>query len=341
MVTLVSDRRLGVAIVGLGMAMPPHLAALEALRDQVELIWAASPGAARTDAFAALYPAYRTTNDIASVIADPRVDAVILLTPPNTHASLGLEIMARGKHLLVEKPLDARIDNAEALVKAARVADVRLGVVLQHRFRPAAKRLLEIARDKGLGEVQAATMSVPWWRPQSYYDEPGRGTVARDGGGVLLTQAIHTLDLFRVLAGPMKVRSAITRRTSLHRIETEDVASALFVLDNGGVASMFATTAAYPGAVETIQLIGTRGTATLAGEQLKVDWIEGGSECRGSAAPQPQGDPMDFSFQPHRDLLADFLEAVRTGRDPLASGVEALATQTLINAIFDGERRAQ
>ena len=148
----------------------------------------------------------------------------MILTPPNTHLDLVRQAAAAGKHILLEKPLEISIERAEALVAAAEEAGVTLGVVLQHRFRPASRALGAMLAEGRLGEIVSALGPRPNWRPQSYYDQPGRGTKARDGGGVLLTQAIHTLDLMISLAGlPVEV-TAYAATSAVHRMETEDLA---------------------------------------------------------------------------------------------------------------------
>jgi predicted dehydrogenase len=325
---------LRVALIGLGMAVEPHAASLLECQDEVEVRWATSPSAARTNAFAARYP-FQVTNDVAMVLRDPDVDAIMLLTPPNTHLELAREAFAHGKHLLIEKPLDVTIARAEAIVGAAEAAHLRLGVVLQHRFRPAATRLSELLQEETLGPIQAASLAVPWWRPQSYYDEPGRGTLARDGGGALMTQAIHSLDLFRAMLGPVEILAAEARTTALHKMETEDLALALLRLRDGAVGSLMATTAFYPGAAERIDIIGAAGTAQLLGSTLDVRWLDGrveqigGSEQTGGA-----GNPMNFPHHPHKALIADFCRAVAEHRPPKASGQEALATQRLVEALL-------
>jgi predicted dehydrogenase len=326
----------GLAIVGLGLAVEPHALSLAELADVAPVRWAVSRSPERLRSFAERHP-FPTTTDLDRALRDPAVEAVLLLTPPNTHGELGRAVLAAGKHLLVEKPLEISLGPAEALVQAAERADRRLGVVLQHRFRPGALRLKALLDAGGLGAVQAATAVVPWWRPQSYYDEPGRGVRARDGGGVLLTQAIHTLDLFRSLVGPLAVIAAETRTTALHRMETEDLAAAIVRLGEGGLGSVFATTAFFPGSAERIEVIGALGSAQLVGGALSVHWLDGRTETLADEGPTGGGaDPMAFSHRAHRRLIEDFLEAVRTGRSPLASGREALITQRLI-AELSGE----
>src|SRR5882672_5929158 len=183
-----------VALVGLGMAVTPHAKSLLDLN--VEVAYAFSPAAARRAQFAQRFP-FPQTDSLETILDDRTVNAVLILTPPNTHLELVEKFAAAGKHILLEKPLEISTDRAERLVKAC--AKVKLGIVLQHRFRPGAEKLRELLPQ--LGQLVSASAAIPNWRPQSYYDMPGRGTKARDGGGVLLTQGIHTLDLFLSFAG--------------------------------------------------------------------------------------------------------------------------------------------
>ena len=191
-------------------------------------------------------------------------------------------------------------------------------------------------REGGLGEIQAATMMVPWWRPQSYYDEPGRGVKARDGGGVLITQAIHTLDLFRWLVGIERVEAAQVRTTALHRMETEDYASALVRLGNGAPGTIIATVAAWPGSPEWIHIIGSKGTARLEGGSLRIAFVDGREEVLADTSGSGSGaNVMSFSHEAHRAVLSDFLDAIEQGRDPAVPGEEALATQRVIESILE------
>jgi predicted dehydrogenase len=326
--------RIRVSLVGLGLAVTPHARSLAELGDRLDVRWAASRSKQRIAKFAEEYP-FPVTDDVERALTDPEVDAVLLLTPPATHLELGGRALQAGKHLLVEKPLEIDTAKAAALVEAARRADRRLGVVLQHRFRKASRRAAELIAAGALGRIEAASVAIPWWRPQTYYDEPGRGTLARDGGGVLMTQAIHTLDLFRSLVGVRAVKAAQAVTTGLHRMETEDFVTALVSLGNGAPGSILATTAAYPGRPERIDIIGSRGSLLLDGENLAFESLDGTTESLDTDAGSSAGaNPMGFSHEAHKALISDFLDAVESGRPPAVSGEEALATQLLIERIL-------
>ncbi|MBN9445561.1 MAG: Gfo/Idh/MocA family oxidoreductase [Bosea sp.] len=332
-------RKIGIAVIGLGPAALPHSRSLLDLAERVDVRHVVSRSQQRLDAYRQQFP-FPGTTEIEAVLADPAVEAVLVLTPPSSHLAVSERCLAAGKHVLVEKPLELTAARGRELVAAARQAGKVLGVVLQHRFRPASQRL-KAALDAGeLGEVEAALLQVPWWRPQSYYDEPGRGTLARDGGGVLLTQAIHSLDLFRSLVGVSRVVAAQIRTTGLHRMETEDYVGALLETANGAPATLVTTTAAYPGHPERIEIIGRKGHAALVGGRLELSFLDGRRETVEAEGSTGSGaNIMDFPHDAHRAVIADFLDAIESEGEPVVTGEEALASQRLIDAILLAGRR--
>jgi predicted dehydrogenase len=326
---------IGLAVIGLGSALAPHAKAILDLSDRARVVHAVARSGDRRRSVEEQY-GFPTSGDMATAIADPRVDAVMILTPTNTHLEIARAAFSAGKHVLCEKPLDTTLERAEHLVEAGRRADRRLAMMLQLRFRAASQRLKTLLQTEALGEVQAATMTVPWWRPQSYYDEPGRGVKARDGGGVLLIQAIHTLDLFRWCVGISAVESAIVRTTSLHRMETEDYATALVRLGNGAPGTIVATVAAFPGSPEQIMIIGSKGIARMDGSNLRVSFLDGTEDVVRDTGGSGSGSGfMTFSHEPHKAVIADFLDAIEQNRDPAIPGEEALATQRVIDTIIN------
>jgi predicted dehydrogenase len=322
-----------VALIGLGMAVTPHAKSLVDLKQRVQVAYAFSPSAARRASFAQRFP-FPQCSDLSTILADRSVQAVLVLTPPNTHLELVERCAVAGKHVLLEKPLEISTSRAEALVEKCR--NVKLGVVLQHRFRPAAEKLREVLPE--LGELVSASTVIPNWRPQSYYDQPGRGTRARDGGGVLLTQAIHTLDLFLSFTPEIAEVKAFSTTTAVHRMETEDLVCAALRFANGALGTVHATTAAYPGYAERIELIGTRGSAVLEGTALTVRFQDGKAidfKTEGSGGGTG-ADPMAFPHDWHRGVLADFLDAVERGREPRVNGAEALKVHRFIDLLLTG-----
>ena len=257
---------------------------------------------------------------------------VIVTTPPNARAEIVASCIAAGKPVLMEKPIERTLAAAAQLVEACEAAALPLGIVLQHRARAV---VADLRREMAsLGDLCAVEVNIPWWRPQSYYDEPGRGSYARDGGGVLISQAIHILDLMLSLTGPVAEVTAMTATTSLHRMESEDFVSAGLAFANGAVGHLYATTASFPGTSETITLHCRDGSASLARGTLHVNRHDGKSATFGQTTASGAGaDPMAFTSDWHRAIIEDFVDSVATGRPPLVPGRTALEVHALIAAM--------
>ena len=323
-----------IALVGLGMAVAPHAKSLVDLQDRVVVVGAMSRSAERRAAFAKKFP-FPLADNLEAIVADKSISAVGVLTPPNTHLEIVSQLVKSGKHVLLEKPLDISTERSMALVAAGRDAGVKIGIVLQHRFRAAAERLAVILSNGRLGKIVSCSTRIPLWRTQGYYDEPGRGVKARDGGGVLITQGIHTLDLMLSLAGAVEEVCGYAVTSAVHRMETEDLACAAVRFKNGAVGTIEATTAAYPGGPALIDFIGTKGTASLAGTALSVRWHDGISEDLPEESSGGSGaDPMDFPHNHHLAVWRDFLDAIDNDREPRVSAEEALNVHRLIDALL-------
>jgi UDP-N-acetyl-2-amino-2-deoxyglucuronate dehydrogenase len=324
-----------IAIVGLGMASAPHAKSLLDLADRADVLAAFSPTETRRKAFAQTY-GFPVCDKADAIFGDPSIDAVLILTPPNTHLDLVQRACAAGKHVLLEKPLETSLDHAEELAATAESAGIKLGVVLQHRFRPISLALAEIMEQSRLGTTVSASARLHNWRPQSYYDQPGRGTKERDGGGVLLTQAIHTLDLMISLVGLPVEAVAFATTSPVHRMETEDLAMGAIRFGNGAIGSISATTCAWPGFPDAVDIIGTKGMAGLDGTRLIVDYHDGTKTelDDGSAGGGAGADPMAFPHQYHRAVLTDFLDAIEGDRAPRVTAREALKAHRLIEALL-------
>lgn len=325
---------IGVGIIGLGMAVTPHMLALRDLAEagRVRIVGGHAPSPARREGFAARWAA-PVFDGVDALLASPGLDLVLILAPPGEHLPIAERVAAAGKHMIVEKPLERTVARAERLAEVAERAGVRAAVCFQHRFRPGALELARRLRTGDLGTPLSASASIRWWRDDTYFAQPGRGTVARDGGGVLLTQAIHTMDLLLHLMGPVRDVVGFAGMSGLRRIDTEDIAAAAVRFANGAIGVIDATSVARPGFPERIEIAGTGASALLIGNRLEwhggggpPEVIDPGSGTGGGA------DPMAFDHGPHRALIGEMLDAIAQGRAPSNDLRSAIHVQRLIEA---------
>ena len=270
-------------------------------------------------------------------LLDCGLDLLVIGSPSGAHAEHGLAAVARGVHVLVEKPIDVTTERADALIEAAEGADVRLGVLLQDRLKPALVRLKDAVDEGVLGRPLLASARVKWHRPPEYYSASRwRGTLDLDGGAALINQGIHTVDLLLWLLGPVATVQALTA-TSIHEIEGEDVALALVEFASGAVATLEATTAAWPGYPRRVEITGTEGTVTVEGDDVvaadlrtpRPDLLVSGGEALSGASS-----PKLASADAHRRVLEDFVQAIRTGRPPVCDGREGRRSLALVEAVY-------
>jgi UDP-N-acetyl-2-amino-2-deoxyglucuronate dehydrogenase len=320
------------------MALKPHALSLKDLGDRVEVAAAFAPSRERREQAANAY-GLPPVDSLDAVLGDKSIDCVLILAPPWAHSALVQRAASAGKHVLLEKPVEVNAERATALVESCERAQRKLAIVFQHRFRPASLRLAELLRADALGKILTASASIRWWRPPEYFAQPGRGMFARDGGGVLLTQAIHTLDLLLHLVGPAAEVSAYVDTSPLRRIDTEDVVAGAVRYANGASGVIDATTVTFPGYPERIEIGGTKGSAVLEVENLAVNFMDSERvSLAGAAAGGGGADPMAFSHEHHRRLHAEFLDAVDQGREPTNSGRSALRVHQLIDALLTSSR---
>ena len=335
--------KLNAVLIGLGMVADTHLRALADLQDQVYLQGVFARGTEAREAFGQLVrercgytPAlYSSIEDV--VRSAP--DFVILATPPNARSEIVDAVAVAGIHILMEKPIERDSTRAEKIVSRCEEVGVHLGIVFQHRVREASVELRKKLEAGTFGALCVVEAAVPWWREQSYYDEPGRGTYERDGGGVLISQAIHTLDLMLSLTGPVSAVQALARTTAVHEMESEDFVSAGLEFANGAVGSLTASTASYPGGAESLTFHFEKASAVLKSGKLSVAWRDGRCEEFGADTATGGGaDPMAFTHDWHTGIFRDFTEALFEDRSPLVTGREALAVHRLIDAIIESSR---
>src|SRR5260370_4869792 len=254
------------------------------------------------------------------------MDLVILATPSGRHAEQGIAAAQRELHVLTEKPIDIATKNPDALIAAADKANVKLAVIFQDRLKPNIQRLKQWL-DRGLlGKALLVDARVKWYRPPDYYSNSNwRGTFALDGGGALINQAIHTVDLLLYLLGDVARVQARTA-TVLHKIEAEDTALATLEFASGAVGTLLATTAAYPGYPRRIELTGTEATVILEHDRIIAADLRNPppdfANMSTGDSNQSASSAAVTDISGHQAILEDFLHAIANNTQPTCNGRE-------------------
>jgi predicted dehydrogenase len=338
---LTSASPVGVGIVGTGLSATQHLTALRGVANGRAVAVASSSGE-RARAFAREWGIPRAYGSLAELVADAEVEALHGCTPPDRRLEVARAAAAAGKHVLLEKPMARTVAEADQIVAVCERAGIKLACMFQNRFTPLA-RSVKAAVDEGrLGRLLLATLSAKWYRTAAYYQETGwRGTAEREGGAVLINQAIHSIDLLRWICGPVRSVEGLTA-TTLHPIEMEDVGLALLRFESGALGSIVATTVAYPGFADRLELHGSEGSLVLAQGEGRLEWQLRGQEPRVEAASSQVSrgaqDPAATPSGGHIAQFEDFYAAIRTDRRPSIDGREARAALEIVEAIYRSSR---
>ncbi|MGS2618950.1 Gfo/Idh/MocA family protein [Micromonospora sp. LZ34] len=267
---------------------------------------------------------------VQDLLARPDVDAVIVAIPSGLHAAVTVSALEAGKHVLLEKPIDVTVEAADRILDAEKRSGRTVSVVSQRRFAEANQVVFRAIRDGHLGRITSATFEVALWRSQEYYDAGDwRGTWALDGGGALMNQGVHLVDLALWLLGEADEVFAYSGLLAHDRIEVEDTITITARLRSGALLTFLATTAAYDGVPIRYTVFGDRGSVVVEAEQLTHF-----ASAHGRRPPGPDGVPADQQ----RAQLADFVTAARTGRPPLVTAAQARAAVAFIEAAYQSAR---
>jgi UDP-N-acetyl-2-amino-2-deoxyglucuronate dehydrogenase len=329
-----------VGILGAGNISDTHARAASAIPG-TSIVAVHGGNATRAERLAAAYGATAYA-DLDDFLAHTPMDVVAIGSPSGLHAEQGIAACRRGLHVLVEKPIDVTVERADALIAAAAAAGTALGVFFQDHVQPDLVRLHAAVHAGRLGRPLLASARVKWFRPPEYYGQSRwRGTWALDGGGALMNQGIHTVDLLLWLLGPVR-RVSATKATALHAIEVEDTAIALLEFESGAVGTLEATTAAYPGYRRRLELTGTEGTVVVEHDRLvAADLRQPADDLVAEAATDQNASassPVVSDSRGHQRLFEDFFEAIRQGREPRCSGRYARQSVALVTAIYEAAR---
>jgi predicted dehydrogenase len=325
------DRTLNFAVIGCGLMGARHAETIQSTEDCRCVCLFDKIGAAAQALGKKL--GVEVAGSYEDVLARKEVHAVVICLPSSLHADYGIQAAAAGKHVIVEKPIDISVEKAEALIAAAAKNGVLLTVISQNRFLEGSMALKK-ALDAGLlGEPLIANVSIKWFRDDAYYTKSDwRGRWDGEGGGVFMNQGIHYTDLLLWYLGEMEDARSLMA-TSRGIIETEDVGAILLRTRQGAIATITASTSAYPGFPERLELHCRKGSAIL--EQGKVVFWKpmDGRDLPEAAFAAPHPANLDAKLVPFQRQYRDLIEALRTGRPPLVTPQEALSVlKTILDA---------
>ena len=315
----------GIGIVGAGMIAPFHLEAIEGLPTGAD--------------------------DIEAFLARDDVDIITIATPSGSHLDIALAAAEAGVHCIVEKPIEITLDRIDRMIAAHDAAGTVLGGIFNNRYTDSAKLLKRTVEAGRFGTLTFVNAIGPWWRDPEYYSSSGwKGTWALDGGGALMNQGIHSVDLLQWLVGsPVASVSGRIATLAHTTIEVEDTGAATLQFENGALGSIACTTSMWPGHFRTLTLAGTDGTAVLADEGLLFwqfrDETEEDQTIRDALLALPgagigaSNPSAGVDARGHRAVFADFLRALEAGERPAIDGHEARTAVAIIRAIYESAER--
>lgn len=349
-------------IVGCGAIGPTHAGALKQI-ENAQLVAVADVIPDRARAVADKYGVGKVYASDEQLIQDESIDAVIFGTPSGMHADQATRAMEAGKHVVVEKPMDVSLAGCDRMIEAEKRTGKKLAIISQHRWDHASRFVKDAIEAGQLGKLVYVDMSVKWWRTQDYYDSGDwRGTWQWDGGGALMNQGVHTVDLMQWLAGPVESIFARCLTGGHERIEVEDIASASLKFKSGAIGNLVASTACYNGQPARLDIYGTEGSTIIEGDRLKLFHLKNGTSITAEQASQhalrvamggtasvkddaaqrlesaSAQDPGAVWGDAHREQLKDFIRAIQTDTAPLIHGQEGRKPLEIILGVYESAR---
>jgi UDP-N-acetyl-2-amino-2-deoxyglucuronate dehydrogenase len=330
------NKKIGIGIVGGGMIGKVQAEAIKSIPGAT-LLAVCARDETRTTEFADRFEISAYT-DYDKFLEHPGLSIVTICTPNGTHAELGSKAARTGKHVLVEKPIEIDLDRADALIEACDRAGVKLGVIFQSRFLAEAQKLKQALDEGRLGRLLIGDAYVKWYRAPEYY-APGswHGTMSLDGGGALINQAIHTVDLLNWMMGPVETVFAMKAALRYPQLEGEDTLVASLRFRNGALGVIEAATSAKPGFKRRLEISGERGTVILDGDAIGCWAIDGEEMEAGESVQLTDGsaNPAAISNEGHRRQIEDLIAAVSDDRPPMIDGREGRKALELVRAIYE------
>jgi UDP-N-acetyl-2-amino-2-deoxyglucuronate dehydrogenase len=332
-----------IGIIGAGMVSDFHALAIKSIPN-AKLIGFCSAGYINAEKLALKYSckAFKTMEEM---IQSDEIDIVSIATPSGYHLEPAIEAARFGKHVICEKPMEITLERIDKMIAAHKNYGTRLGGIFNYRFNDVVK-LLKNAIDTGrFGTISCASVYIPWWRSDEYYSSSWRGTKKLDGGGALMNQSVHMIDMLQYMMGPIESLQAYTASRA-HRIEVEDTGVAVLRFKNNALGIIYGTTASFPGQYRRMEITGSKGTAIMVDNSLKVwqfaeelkedrEIIRKFSEIEGGGGVS---DPAAISFEPHAKNIAAFIDALENEKKFEIEGLEARKSVEIVLAIYTSAR---
>lgn len=336
-------KKLGFGIIGIGNISDFHAKCIQQI-DNCGLIAVCSRSEDKAKKAAKEYGIPYSLN-FKDLINRDEIDVVSICTPSGMHLEPALAAAQAGKHVIVEKPIEITLERADQMINACQKANVKLAMIFQNRFGDAVLKLHKAVQQGQLGRLILGDAYIKWHRTQEYYDTGGwRGTLKGDGGGALINQSIHTIDLLQWIMGPVKsVYGKVG--TFTHKIEGEDTGLALLSFDNGAMGVIEGSTSTYPGFPERLEIHGEKGTIVLEGGKIKTWEVKGEHQQPEEFITDKKtggaSDPMAISIEGHLAQYRDFVAAIQNDREPLVNGIEGKKALEIVLAIYQSSREGR
>lgn len=339
---------IGFGIIGCGVIGKLHAQQLS-LIEEAQIVAFADIIEARAKEYAAEFGGTAYT-DYIELLKDPRVQVVCICTPSGMHGEMTIAAANYGKHVIVEKPIDVNLKTADRMIEVCRTAGVKLSGIFQHRFDPATKRVKQLLDEGRFGKLVLVNAHIHWYRSDAYYASGDwRGTWKLDGGGVLMNQGIHTVDLLQYLGGPVVSVYAHTRNLLHPQIEVEDTSVATVTFANGAIGTISATTCAYPGLSTRVEVIGENGSCIIQDNELIYEHIRSGEDVgtHGLGFGESNQITRDEELagikhrvygNAHYYQFLDVIDAIKNNREPFITGEEARKALEIVLAVYQSRQ---
>jgi len=341
-------KQYGFGIIGTGMIGEYHAQAIQQLPN-AKLIAACARTEAKVKAFAEKFGCEAYT-DFRELLQCDEIDVVTIATPSGSHMEPAVAAAEAGKHALVEKPIEITLERIDRILEAHDKAGTTVGGIFNGRWSETSQLFRQAVEQGRFGRLTFGMAYGPWWRDQAYYDEGGwKGTLQYDGGGALMNQGIHTIDMLQWLMGPVQSVQACTAILAHERIEVEDTGAAAVQFSNGALGTIACTTSMWPGHFRIVEVSGTAGTVAMADskfffwqfreesdedERIRRELVSFPAVSVAASSPS-----AGLTAEGHRANFAEFLDALENKREPLISGTEARKSVEIILAIYESARR--